>query len=121
MRGAIETKGAETRFRWDKILSGAHANRILRLRAESEDAVEPPLNIGAWVFLSGDKNTEVRYYICTHPGGFGASLSPEHWNRKTLPNNVVDLIVEAQNGQSNKDGKQWLKYWLQMTNACFDG
>ena len=96
LRGAIETKGAETRFRWDKLPAGAHSSRIAQLKVESSDAVEPPLNIGAWVFLSGDKNTEVRYYICTHPGGSVPASLQSIGTEKTLPNNVVDLIVEAQ-------------------------
>ena len=96
LRGYIETKGSETRFRWDKIPGNAHASRIAQLRTESSDAVEPPLNIGAWVFLSGDKQTEVRYYICTHPGGSVPASLQSIGTEKTLPNNVVDLIVEAQ-------------------------
>ncbi|MEC8378789.1 MAG: hypothetical protein VXZ96_00625 [Myxococcota bacterium] len=96
LRGYIERKGTETRFRWDKIPSQAHASRIAELQAASDGAVEPPLNIGAWVFLSGDKKTEVRYYICTHPGGSVPASLQSIGTEKTLPNNVVDLIVEAQ-------------------------
>ena len=42
LRGYIETKGSETRFRWDKIPGNAHASQDAQLRTESSDAVEPP-------------------------------------------------------------------------------
>lgn len=99
LRGHIERSGVETRFRWDRISDSEHPDKIRQLRAASPSAVEPPLNIGAWVFIEGDKDTQVRYYICTHPGGSVPDSLQSIGTEKTLPNNVVDLIVEAQRRQ----------------------
>jgi hypothetical protein len=97
LRGYFEKDGAETRFRWERLDQGKpYSAQYKTLKAQSPDAVEPPINIGAWVFIEKDSSTEVRYYICTHPGGSVPASLQSIGTEKTLPNNVYDLIVESE-------------------------
>jgi hypothetical protein len=60
-------------------------------------AVEPPLNVGGWSFISKDAGLLVRYYICTNPGGSVPRSFQQIGTARTLPNNIRDLIIEGKN------------------------
>jgi hypothetical protein len=103
LRGYFEESKLEGRtvhtFRWEPIESRYDELRE-RVLQEHSGAVETEVNLGAWVVLAPEGIQEpplfeIRYYICTHPGGniptYLQSLGTEH----TLPNNIEELLKEG--------------------------
>ena len=96
LRGYVEESGAETRFRWE-ILPKNHPHQKFyhSIKKKYPNAVEVPRNIGAWVFIQRPMNNEVRYYVCTNPGGSVPESLQSVGTEKTLPDNLNDLILES--------------------------
>ncbi len=96
LRGFVQRSGRETIFRWDRLIDGGpHKKRHKAVLAKHPGAVEPPVNIGGWSFVSKDAALLVRYYICTNPGGSVPRSFQQIGTARTLPNNIRDLIVEG--------------------------
>ena len=96
LRGYVEREENEVRFRWEPLEEGAHEDFYRQTKEKYPSAVETSINLGAWVFRTVSNQTEVRYYICTHPGGSVPSALQSIGTEQTLPNNLQDLIIEAQ-------------------------
>jgi hypothetical protein len=95
LRGYFEEEGTETRFRWEKLNDDSHRQFHSSIQKKYPDSIETTINIGAWVFRQNPMNVEVRYYICTHPGGYVPTSLQSIGTEKTLPNNLYDLIKEG--------------------------
>ena len=103
LRGYFETfdhhgKKAEV-FRWHPI-SELYSSKLQHVQKRHSGAIEAQTNIGAWMVLSDGSQRkaqtfELRYYICTHPGGYIPSSLQSIGTEHTLPNNVEEIIHEA--------------------------
>ena len=96
LRGYIEEDGSVMLFRWERLdRGGPYPDRHAEVLRRHPSAEEPPVNIGAWVFTSRGGGTDVSYYICAHPGGLVPPGLQAMGTRKTLPDNLRDLVVEG--------------------------
>jgi hypothetical protein len=83
-------------FKWNRLeAGGSHADAYQGVKTNHPDAVEPPVNVGGWMFEPKDGKTQVRYYICTDSGGSIPGFVQTAATRKTLPDTLSDLIKEA--------------------------
>ena len=88
-------KGTTTQFRWDRLVDGgAFADKFKAVKAAHPDAVEPPLNVGAWQFEAGTP-TKVTYFLCTDTGGSIPVFVQTAATRRTLPDTLSDAVREA--------------------------
>ena len=96
LRGYIEELDDGVLFRWDTLKSdNPHQQFYQSIRKKHPDSVETPINVGAWVFKERRDNIEVRYYICTNPGGSVPTALQSIGTETALPNNLQDLIAEG--------------------------
>jgi hypothetical protein len=80
-------------FRWVPVDPAAtYPDRYARIQDEHSGALQPSVNVGAWVFNTVGGQTEVRYRICTDAGGSIPDWAGEFAALRTLPTNVADLI-----------------------------
>ena len=97
LRGHHEDRGDHLRFHWEKLdQGGPHTERFNHYTSTFPSAVEPIINIGAWIFRPAGTVTNVRYYICTHPGGNIPDMMQSIGTERTLPNNLRDMFQEGQ-------------------------
>ena len=89
--------GNVSRLDWHHIDANTlYPDKISELKAKHDGIVFTGVNVGAWVFTTqADGSTEVRYQICSDPGGSLPSQAAEFAARNTLPVTVGDLIREA--------------------------
>lgn len=71
----------------------AYAGMIKRY---GEDMVEVGVNVGSWALLPSEAGTVARFRSCTNVGGSVPRWAGEKAARIMLPNNIVDLLVEAE-------------------------
>ena len=96
LRGYHEDHGDHLRFHWEKLEQGGpHGERFKHYTALFPNAVEPIINVGAWIFRPVGEVTKVRYYICTHPGGYVPDMMQSVGTERTLPNNLRDMFTEG--------------------------
>ena len=93
-----ENKKAEV-FRWHPI-SEHYESKLKEVQNKHIGAVETQINVGGWMVLSSPERMktedfELRYYICTHPGGYIPSSLQSIGTEHTLPNNLEEIIHEA--------------------------
>ncbi|MBN2800601.1 MAG: hypothetical protein JXX28_15775 [Deltaproteobacteria bacterium] len=87
-------------FTWDKPSEGGpHADRYKEVRAAHPDAVEPPVNVGGWVFTPVGGSTHIDYYICTDTGGYVPRTVQSAATTRTLPDTLGDLVREGRKRQ----------------------
>lgn len=72
-----------------------HQAERARFVAEHPDAVEPPTNVGSWRFETVPAGTRVTYSVCTQSGGSIPVALQNAASRRSLPDNLGDLIREA--------------------------
>jgi hypothetical protein len=96
LEGTLEKTDAGAQFRWKRLENGGvHGEKYKAFLEAHSDAVEPPINVGGWVFAPKDGKTEVQYNICTDSGGSIPTMVQTAATRKTLPDTVSDLVREA--------------------------
>jgi hypothetical protein len=96
LHGTIERSGGAIVFRWDRLVDGgAYSAFYQQVRAEHPDAVEVPINVGAWVFTPKDGATQMQYYVCTETGGNIPGAVQGVATTRTLPDNLADVVREA--------------------------
>lgn len=101
LRGHTEraASGAIT-FWWERLIDGgAHRARWDRVHAEHEGAIEPPVNVGGWVFTPTGSGTSIQYFICTDTGGSIPHSVQNAATTKTLPDTLGDLVREGHRRQ----------------------
>lgn len=98
IRGRVErgARGAAM-WRWEKLdAGGRHADFYSDFLARHADAVEVPINSGAWSFQpTANGQTELWYSVCTDSGGSLPSALKATASRRTMPLAVADLVREA--------------------------
>ena len=96
LRGYSEKAEGRATFKWEKLVDGgAHKARWDAVKAENPSAIEPPVNVGMWEFITSGTNTRVRYAVCTDSGGTLPQMLQNTATRKTLPDTVADAVREA--------------------------
>ena len=103
LRGEVEESSAGWEFAWQRLdgpstYPEAYAGLIKRY---GEDAVEITINVGSWALLPHEEGTTARFRSCTNVGGSVPKWAGEKAARIMLPNNIVDLIVEAEKRASD--------------------
>lgn len=94
LRGEDTSTATQKAFRWDRFEWQAKHPEIVA-EAAATGAVEPIPNWGAWVFEPSGADTQVKYYICSDPGGSIPTWLKETAATKTLPNTVADVVREG--------------------------
>ncbi len=97
LRGTKEVSGDTLTFWWDRMGEGGgpYADRFAKVQADNPKAVEPPLNVGGWVFKQVGANVDVAYYVCSDTGGSLPRAIQYAAAKQTLPDTVGDLVREA--------------------------
>ena len=84
-------------FWWDHLAEdGPYAGTRASYHAAHPEAVEPPINIGAWIFEFNGTTTDVVYQVCTDPGGALPQWIQNIATKRTLPDTVGEFIAEAE-------------------------
>ena len=95
LHGIVEKTPGNIVFRWERLNEGGPHNATWKaIKAKYPSAVEPPINVGGWVF-SGTGTVDVRYFICTDSGGAIPQTLQVAATRRTLPATLDDLVKEA--------------------------
>ena len=97
LRGTTEESGTTKTFWWDRMgdNGGPYAARFAEVRTAHPDAVEPPVNVGGWVFTEANGSVESSYFVCSDTGGVLPKAIQYAAAKKTLPDTVGDLVREA--------------------------
>lgn len=97
LHGTIVREGTLIGLRWEKPWEGGgpYASTYQEVMAAHPKAVEPPVNVGAWLFDSQGGSVTVRYLVCTDSGGSIPTNLQNMATKSTLPNTVDDLVREA--------------------------
>lgn len=96
LSSTLENTDARASLKWTPLQSGGKHNTFWQqVKTDHPDAVEPPVNVGSWMFERTSEGVTVRYSICTLPGGSIPIAIQNAATRKTLPATVGDVIREA--------------------------
>ena len=96
LRGSTSVKEpGKIIFQWERLVGGgSHSARFQQVKSKHPSAVEPPINVGGWHFV-GTNPVEIRYFICSDTGGSVPQAVQTMATRRTLPDTVSDVILEA--------------------------
>jgi hypothetical protein len=96
LRGRTVRTGGAITFVWGRLdEGGAHNARYLEVIEAHPDAIEVPVNSGAWVFEPDGDGTVVHYYVCSISGGHIPEKLGMMVTTTTLPDNIGDLVREG--------------------------
>ncbi len=96
----IEKSQGTIVFNWTHLVEGgAHSATWRRVKRAHPDAVEPPVNVGGWIFRREGSQTRIEYYICSDTGGSIPTAVQNAATTRTLPDTVGDLVKEAKRRQ----------------------
>lgn len=96
VRSTLEKGADRTVFRWERLAEGgSHTDAYAKVKAEHPSAVEPPVNVGGWVFTPKGDAIEIRYVICTDTGGSIPTAVESMATSRTLPDTVGDVVREG--------------------------
>jgi hypothetical protein len=97
LRGHFVKTATSYVLHWDRMGDGGgpYADRFQQFVAAHPDAIEPPTNVGGWVFTTTDEGTRIQYYICSDTGGTIPMAVQIAASKRTLPDTVGDVVREA--------------------------
>lgn len=96
LKGTYTTSTTQSVFRWERVVDGgAYKTKFDAVKAAHPDAVEPPVNVGGWVFEGAAPSVKITYYICTDSGGSIPVFVQTSATRRTLPDTLSDAVREA--------------------------
>ena len=94
----VESSDGKWSLRWSRLdHGGSHKEAYEAFKAAHSSAVEPPVNVGSWVFEDTGSGTRMVYSVCTDSGGSIPSAVQSAATRKTLPDTLGDVVREARN------------------------
>ncbi len=97
LRGHIEQSSTSAVFWWERLEGGGpYTARYQQVRTEHPRAIELPINVGAWTFTDQGEQVALRYFVCSDPGGSIPDALQILGTEGALPDNMRDLVVEAQ-------------------------
>ncbi|MCB9778461.1 MAG: hypothetical protein H6742_07860 [Alphaproteobacteria bacterium] len=96
LHGTFVREGDLIGLRWEKAWDGGgpYSTTWQEVVAAHPKAVEPPVNVGAWLF-KGTDSVDVTYLVCTDAGGAIPANLQSMATKGTLPKTVDDLLKEA--------------------------
>jgi len=96
LTSVVESTDSKWSLKWNRLENGgAHAEAYAAFKASHSSAVEPPVNVGSWVFEASDGGTRMTYSVCTDSGGSIPAAVQSAATRKTLPDTLGDVVREA--------------------------
>lgn len=95
LHGTVDDAPNAWEFRWEHV-DGATAYPESYAKYVDDDLVEVDVNVGSWAFLTEGEVTTARFRSCTNVGGSVPRWAGEKAARVMLPNNIVDLVNEAE-------------------------
>jgi len=96
LSGTVESTDSKWSLKWNRLENGgAHTQAYESFKANHSSAVEPPVNVGSWVFEATGTGTRMTYSVCTDSGGSIPSAVQSAATRKTLPDTLGDVVREA--------------------------
>lgn len=97
LSGRIFRESTQIGLRWEKAWErgGPYSSTYEELVAANPKAVEPPINVGGWLFKTASAGVEIHYLICTDSGGAIPENLQSMATKTTLPTTVDDLVKEA--------------------------
>lgn len=97
LEGTIMREGDRVGLRWEKTWDqgGPYASTYQEVVAAHPKAVEPPVNVGAWLFDKAGDQVTASYLVCTDSGGAIPANLQAMATKGTLPTTVDDLVKEA--------------------------
>jgi hypothetical protein len=97
LRGTFHRSPGRVVFSWDRMgeHGGPHRAAFDAVVAAHPSAIEPPVNVGGWVFEQNGSAVDMTYYLCSDSGG-AIPKGIQDWAAKnTVPTVVVDVVHEA--------------------------
>ncbi len=97
LHGTIFRQEGVVGLRWEKAWEngGPYASTWQEIKAANPKAVEPPVNVGGWIFKAVEGGVEISYLVCTDSGGAIPESLQSMATKSTLPTTVDDLVREA--------------------------
>lgn len=96
LHGHVERANGAITFWWERLVDGGpYAAKYRQVVAAHPDAVEPPVDVGGWIFTPLEGGTRAQYMICSDVGGSVPTSLQHAATTRTLPDNVGDLVREA--------------------------
>lgn len=96
LHGTIVREGSTVGLRWEKAWDdgGPYNQTWTEVKTAHPKAIEPPVNVGAWLF-EGTGTVGVTYLVCTDAGGAIPGNLQAMATKGTLPDTIEDLVKEA--------------------------
>lgn len=97
LHGTIMREGSLVGLRWEKAWDGGgpYSDTYQAVVAAHPGAVEPPVNVGAWLFDTQGDVVALTYLVCTDSGGSIPTSLQNMATKGTMPDTVDDLVKEA--------------------------
>jgi hypothetical protein len=96
LESTLERSPQRSSLKWTPLEGGgAHADVYHKVKSDHPNAVEPPVNVGSWVFEAAAGGVAMKYSICTLPGGSIPVAIQNAATRRTLPDTLGDVVREA--------------------------
>jgi len=95
LQGAIERTAGRRALRWTPLPADAYAEVRAEIDAAHPGAIEPPVNLGAWIFELGPAGTAITYYVCSDAGGSMPVALQHSATARSLPDTIGALVAEA--------------------------
>lgn len=92
---AEDVDGGGKRFRWRRVDGMTAFPDKTKVLVETNRAIEPPVNFGAWTFLPKEGGTQVIYRVCSDIGGAIPKWLQRAVATRTMPDTVADFVREA--------------------------
>jgi len=95
MEGWTERWEGGGSFHWTRLEGAEWEEARAEVTQSAPRALEPPVNVGGWVFAEDGSAVTMRYLVCTDIGGSLPRSVQRMATRKTLPDVIVDVVREA--------------------------
>lgn len=96
LKGTFGSDGNKHFFHWERLDDGGpYGAEYTRVKDAHPNAIEPPINVGGWLFTDNGGSTTVQYFICSDVGGTLPTSIQSMATKGTLPDTLADLIIEA--------------------------
>jgi hypothetical protein len=104
LRAWTETSEAQTlRYRWRRVdAATAYPEVHARVAEQFPGAIELPVNWGEWLFEDKGEERVASYRVCTEMGGSLPKWIQRLAIRRTLPDNIVELVGEAKKRSASR-------------------
>ncbi|NOY27773.1 MAG: hypothetical protein GXP62_18065 [Oligoflexia bacterium] len=97
LHGTFVREGTMVGLRWEKAWDGGgpYSDTYQAVVAAHPGAIEPPVNVGAWLFDTQGGVVALTYLVCTDSGGSIPVGLQNMATKGTMPDTVDDLVKEA--------------------------